>query len=591
MKTQEDGTQASPDTQSLGRRQFVKGAAGAATLGALAQWTPAFKIGPADAQASCATPPSFPAGIELYQQAFQNWSEAISVDSVWTAVPQTPNDVVTICNWAVQHGYLVRPRGSMHGWSPLTLAQQAACPGNILLVDTTQYLTAVSISTATSPATVTAQAGVTMDVLLQDLENAGLGVTACPAPGDITLGGALAIDGHGTAIPATGETLKPGMTYGSLSNLILSLTVVAWNASTNSYALTTFSRSNAAIKAFLTHVGRAFVVSATLQVGANYRLRCQSYVTIPATTLFAPQGSGGQTMASFLNSAGRVEAIWFPFTTTPWLKVWSLSPNQPWTSTQVTSPYNYSFSDDIPQDLSDLLSEILAGDAALTPSFGALQLSIVSAGLFFTWTYDLWGWSKNTLLYVKPTTLRVTANGYAVLTSRANIQGVINAFTTKYQALVASYQAQGLYPMNGPVEIRITGLDQPGDVAVSGAGSPQLSALRPRPDHPEWNVAVWFDILSVPGTPGSDSFYRDIEQWIYSTYSGSYASVRPEWSKGWAYTATAGWADPTMLGTTIPNGLTVGQPAGDNFAAAAATLDQYDPHRLFSSPLLNALFP
>ena len=62
-----------------------------------------------------------------------------------------------------------------------------------------------SISTATSPATVTAQTGVTMDVLLQDLENAGLGVTACPAPGDITLGGALAIDGHGTAIPATGE--------------------------------------------------------------------------------------------------------------------------------------------------------------------------------------------------------------------------------------------------------------------------------------------------------------------------------------------------------------------------------------------------
>jgi len=588
MKTQEDGTQASPE---LGRRQFVKGAAGAAALGALAQWTPAFRIGPADAQASCAVPPNFPSSIELYQQAYQNWSEAITVDSVWTAVPQTPNDVVTICNWAVQHGYLVRPRGAMHGWSPLTMAQQAACPSNILLVDTTQYLTAVTISTATSPATVTAQTGVTMDVLLQDLETAGFGVMACPAPGDITLGGALAIDGHGTAIPATGETLPAGMTYGSLSNLILSLTVVAWNSTTNAYALTTFTRTQPPIKAFLTHVGRAFVVSATLQVGANYRLRCQSYVTIPATTLFAPQGSSGQTIASFLSSAGRVEAIWFPFTTTPWLKVWSLAPTQPLTSTVVTSPYNYTFSDEIPVELSNLLSEIIAGDAALTPSFGALQLSIVQAGLLFTWTYDLWGWSKNTLLYVKPTTLRVTANGYAVLTSRANVQGVINAFVTEYQALVASYEAQGLYPMNGPVEIRVTGLDQTSDVEVTGAGSPQLSALRPRPDQTAWNVAVWFDILTVPGTPGSDAFYTAIEQWLYSTFTGSYAAVRPEWSKGWAFTTTAGWSNTTMLGTTIPYGLTVGQPAGDNFAAAAATLDEYDPYRLFSSPLLDALLP
>jgi len=178
-----------------------------------------------------------------------------------------------------------------------------------------------------------------------------------------------------------------------------------------------------------------------------------------------------------------------------------------------------------------------------------------------------------------------------VMTSRANVQRVINDFYNQYNSLMASYQAEGLYPMNGPVEIRITGLDQPSDVSVAGAGSPQLSALRPRPDQPSWNVAVWFDILTVPNTPGSAAFYQAIEQWIYSNYTGSYAAPRPEWSKGWAFTSTAGWSDPTMLGTTIPNGLTVGQPAGNNFATAVATLDQYDPHRLFSSPLINALFP
>src|SRR4029078_1654780 len=105
--------------------------------------------------------------------------------------------------------------------------------------------------------------------------------------------------------------------------------------------------------------------------------------------------------------------------------------------------------------------------------------------------YDIWGWSKNLQFYIKPTTLRVHENGYVVITSRANIQRVVNEFFTFFQAKVAAYQAQGLYPMNGPLEIRCSGLDKPTDVAISGATAPQLSAVRPRPDHPEWDVAVW----------------------------------------------------------------------------------------------------
>ena len=79
----------------------------------------------------------------------------------------------------------------------------------------------------------------------------------------------------------------------------------------------------------LVHLGRAFIVEARLQVGTNQRLRCQSRMDIAYTELFAPQGSGGRTFSSFLDSAGRVEAIWFPFTSFPWLKVWSLAPTKP----------------------------------------------------------------------------------------------------------------------------------------------------------------------------------------------------------------------------------------------------------------------
>jgi len=592
-----DSTQAvaagAASASGLQRRQFLSGAAKVAAVGAASGWLPVFRIGPNDARASCAAPSGFPSGISLYQQAFENWSREISVDNVWTCAPATPADVVTVVNWAKNNGYKARPRGHMHNWSPLTIAPgSGTCGGNVILVDTTQYLTGVSINTSSTPKKVTAQTGVSMEDLLTALEGAGLGLTATPAPGDLTLGGVLAIDGHGTAVPANGETPVSGKTYGSVSNLILSVTAVVWDSATSQYALRTFQRSDAACAALLAHVGRAFITEVTLQVGANQRLRCQSWFNVPVSELFATQGSSGRTFASYVYDTGRVEAIWYPFTDKPWLKVWSVAPNKPLFSRQVNSPYNYPFSDNLPQSFFDLAAQIVGGNGALTPSFGDLQYNITAAGLVTTFSYDIWGWSKNLLLYIKPTTERVTANGYAVLVNRSNIQRAINEFFVYFQAKVAAYQALGQYPMNGPVEIRVTGLDQTSEVVgVSGAVSPQLSALRPRPDHPEWDVAVWFDILTIPGTPDSNQFYREVEQWMISNYSGSYATLRPEWSKGWAYTNSAAWADSTMIGTTVPDLYRAGQPSGDNWDTAHTTLNTLDPYQVYSSPLLTALLP
>jgi FAD/FMN-containing dehydrogenase len=575
--------------RGLSRRQFLAASAGAAALGVF-EWTPIFQVPASSAQSTLTRPPKFPSTIPLYQQAFQNWSGEIVLENAWTCAPGSAADVVTLANWAYPVGYEIRARGMMHNWSPLVIPVDSN-GANLVLADTTRSLTAVSIDTSGSPSTVTAQTGVTMDVLLQDLENAGLGLTAHPAPGDVTIGGVLAIDGHGTAIPAQGETIIPGHTYGSVSNLILSLTAVVWSSAQSRYVLQTFDRSDAAIQPLLAHLGRSFVTEVTLQVGANTRLRCQSFTDVPASALFGEPGSSSQTFASYVQRSGRVETIWFPSTSAPWLKVWTVSPEKPLSSRQVDAPYNYVFADVIPKTLSTLIQDILDGDVAITPTFGQAELDIVTAGLLGTLTSDIWGWAKDLLLYVKPSTLRVTANGYAVLTKQASIQQVIFDFTTYYQSQVATYQAQGDYPMNGPVEIRVTGLDVPGDVEIASATSPQLSALRTRPDQPQWDVAVWFDILTLPGTPLSDQFYRDIEQWMFSHYTGSYAAVRPEWSKGWAYTDTAAWSDPTMLGTTIPNAVNAGQSAGDNWNSALATLDAYDPHRVFSNAFLNKFMP
>jgi len=572
----------------VSRRGFIAGAAGAAAL-ATVEWTPVFKIAAGADAATLPTPPSFPAGISLYQQAYRNWSGEIKVDAVWTCAPNTPADVVTLANWARANAYKVRPRGAMHGWTPLTVVHGASVD-RVILADTTQHLSSITI-TAGSPATITCGSGATMDNILQALQNAGLGWASYPAPGVLTIAGALAVNGHGAALPRTGETLISGSTYGSLSNLVTSLTAVVWDSATSRYVLKTFNRSDPAIKPLLTHLGRCFLTSVTLQAGANYRLRCQSWYNIPTTELFGPPGTSGRTFASYIASAGRVEAIWFPFTTTPWLKVWTPAASKPWFSRQVTSPYNYTFSDNVDQGTADFLAQVTLGNTAGTPSFGGLQLSIVQTGLIATGTWDIWGWSKDVLLYIRPTTLRLTEGGGAVITSRANIQRVVNEFTTWYSNRIAAYRALGKFPINGPVEIRCCGLDRPADVKVPSSGSPTLSSVRPRPDHPEWDTAIWLNVLGIPGTPDMFQFYREMEQWMMANYAGSYAAFRPEWSKGWAFTAAKPYTDTNVISSFLPSAYRAGVPTNDNWDSARAAFNAMDPARVFSNTFIDQLLP
>ncbi|WP_037605308.1 cholesterol oxidase substrate-binding domain-containing protein [Streptacidiphilus rugosus] len=570
----------------LSRRAFLGATAAGAALG-ISPWTPAFRVTPAEAATTA--PPNFPGSISVYQQAFRNWSGEIVLDPTWTCAPSSPNDVVTLANWAYAKGWRLRPRGMGHGWSPLL--EPSGASGNIVLVDTTQHLTAVTVNSG-SPASVTAQCGITMLNLLTALEGSGYGLTNTPAPGDLTLGGVLAIDGHGTSVPAQGESQVAGHTFGSVSNLVTSLTAVVWDSGSSAYVLKTFQRSDPDIGAFLVNLGRAFVTEATLRVGANVRLRCQSTYTTQVTDLFAPPASAGSnSFASLVKQSGRVETIWFPFTTVPWLKVWSVAPSKSWLSREVDSPFNYSFSDSVSSQESQYISDIVAGNVSVTPTFENLEMSIVGSGLITTGTWDIWGWAKNTQLYVKPTTLQVTANGYAMLCARSDLQRVVSEFYSYLSGQLATYKAAGQYPMNGPWEVRVTGLDHAADCGVPGAVEPLLSAIRPRPDQPQWDTAVWMDLLTIPGTPQSQKFYRETEQWALSNYTGSYAAVRAEWSKGWAYSGSAAWADPTVLGSTIPASFRAGQPGTANWDTALAVLDRYDPGRIYSNSFLDTLLP
>ncbi len=495
--------------EGLSRRRFV--GAGAALAAGAVGWDPLSGVWSWADAAVAGAPRGFPDGVAVSRRRFVNWAGAIEVDGVWTCAPRTPDEVVAVVNWAWRQRYRVRALGRAHGWSPLALAGTPSSRPRVLLVDTTAHLKRMRLP-ASGPAAVIAQAGATMEDLLGFLERAGLGLVAHPAPGDLTVGGVVAIDGHGTAIPAHGEHRARGETFGSVSNLVLSLTAVVWSERHRRYVLRSFDRNDPASAGLLAHLGRALVTSVTLRAAPMRHLRCVSHTDIPAGELFAAPGGAGRTFASFLEASGRVEAIWYPFTETPWLKVWTVSPRRPGSSRIVRAPYNYPFSDTLTDAQQRAIAHGVLADPSQAVALGQASYAQTVAGLGAERSGDIWGAAKDLLLYVRPSTLRVTANGYAILTRRRDVQRVIHEFTDRYREVVARYRARDLYPLNMPVEIRVTGLDHPRDSGIDGAQPALLSALAPRAGRPEWDVAVWLDILSFPGTPAADRAYRDIER-------------------------------------------------------------------------------
>jgi hypothetical protein len=288
----------------------------------------------------------------------------------------------------------------------------------------------------------------------------------------------------------------------------------------------------------------------------------------------------------FIEEAGGVEAIWFPFTDNPWLKYWSATEARPAGSRLVTEPYNYPFSDLIPLPVADLAGQALR-DGSVTPEFNAAEYSAALGGLNGLDATDIWGPAMNTQLYIRSTTLRFDENGYGVTCRREDVQRVLHLFFAKYRTLLGEHTARNEYPMNGPVEVRACGLDDPEHVGIKDAQSSALACTAPRPDHPEWDTVVWLNLLTQPGTPGEYAFYREMERWTIATFDGTWAHARPEWSKGWAFSADAGWSDEKTLRQTIPALVSAGKPHDHGFHWAMRRLDEHDPHRILSNDFLD----
>jgi FAD/FMN-containing dehydrogenase len=558
-------------SRTLSRRRFL-GSAGAAAAGLwLAQ----------SGLARAAAPPGpggFPGGIDVYRETYENWSGEIHVPNVWTCAPRSASDVVAVANWAVRNGFRVRPRGMRHNWSPLTIPAGADTE-RVLLVDTTRFLNRVEVR---SRGAVAVQTGATIAVLLQAMRDEGLGFMSVPSTGEITVGGVLAVGGHGSSLPARGESGGPSRSYGSLSNRVASLRAVVWDRRGGRFVLRRFERTDPDVGPFLAHLGRAFLTDVTLQGEPHRNVRCESLVDVPARELMGMPGSGGRTYASLVEPSGQAEVIWYAFTDNPWVKVWTPEATRPASSREVTGPYNYPFSDNLPAELASLADRMVTTSAWLTPAFGRSMYAATVAGLEAYRALDLWGASKDVFMYVRPTTIRVSEFGIAVLTRRRDLQRVIAEFSSEYARRLEAEARQGRYPVSVGLQFRSTGLDQPEYSGVDGARPPTLSALAPRAERPEWDTAVWFNLLSFPDTAGADAFKAGLERWAVRHFAGSFATVRPEWSKGWAFTSRGAWSDGAAMSRRIPASF-------EGWDDAVATLERYDPHRVFSNSLLDVL--
>lgn len=546
-------------------------------------------------------PSNFPPDIPLKEITFINWSLAIEVPHVLKAIARTPEDVATLANWAKDNKYKIRASGHSHNWSPMVIANDANT-AQVLLVDVSQLNGLIRFDRQNLTATF--GIGTTVEQateLLQNLDNKG--ASQAPgyswqnftAPGALSLGGVLAIGAHGTGLPFDNQSQPLN---GTMSNLVVSFKAVVTDADgphPDEYVIKEFQRSDTDAAAFLVHLGRAFLTEVTMKVIPNYYLEVANHYP-QADDLFQPPGNSlsDDAIASLLDKYGRVEVIWFPFTGEPWVKTWQRLPAL--TQQPVSGPYNYPWANDISLETNAKIKESLFTLPSLTPLFGKSQLGL--SQLFAPATLVLQGTSRDLLLYVQDTTLRVTAIGYAVQLRREQVQEAAHLFYTKYQKLLEKYRDDksffypfGKYPVNGPVELRWTTMDVASELGIAGSQPPALSVCHSvRPNDPSLDTVFWIDALTIPGTEFSNDFFVELEKWLTAQWGTAVSNVmRPEWSKGWAYTQDHGaWTNQEILTSAIP--AHYNQPAGQQpFTWAKETLAKYDAHHIYTNHLLDVL--
>jgi hypothetical protein len=413
-----------------------------------------------------------------------------------------------------------------------------------------------------------------------------------PAPGSLTLGGILAIGGHGTSVP-TEANPGPGL-MGCISNLVADMVLVAWDTTQEEYTLQHWYRaqSSVPVSAFLVHLGRAFITAVTLIPVPNYYMQVTSDFPDMADVMADPNSKPVPPSAfgTLLDEFGRIEVIWFPYQEKDKDKAW-VQRGQQFATRQgppAEDPFNWM---KVPEWLSNGFRNGLHSDPSGTPGLQRWALDVTQKNAART----LNGTAPQREIWVLDDTMLMSACGYTVQLPRGEVQAALHAFHLQFTSMLADFEGNKdpmlRYPVNGPVEIRCTTIDYQDDLKLGPNAKAPALAMTHSVDPKNGNDTVlWVEVLTFPGTPGSGPFFAALEEWMRDTWiKGTNWVLRPEWSKGWAYTESGPWTDTWVMGTWIPS---VYEEASDgmNFAYAKQALADADPHKLFHNSFLDGIF-
>ncbi|MBU6244116.1 MAG: FAD-binding protein [Actinomycetales bacterium] len=527
-------------------------------------------------------PDGFPADVPVERRSVENWSRMIAVHDVLTAIPETEEQALAVVRWAADAGYRVRPIGAFHTWAPI-LAERAE---GIVLVDQSRLTGLVGFDLEPVPCA-TFRCGTTLAEatrLLESIDNGG----RAQAPGwawpdypgipDVTIGGMLAIGAHGAGIRlrADQEDL-----FGTMSNLILAFRAIVSDGDT--YVVRDFRRQDPQAAAFLVHLGNAFLLQVTLRVVPNCFLGrrveypdWQEVFAEPSAELPA------RSMQAMVEEHGRVQQLWFPFTTTPIVQHFTEEPEP--AGEAVTEPLTVRLSPDLPAAFSTAFTSTLAHLPWLTP---LVERTTLAEMRHLSPPGHAWhGTSGNMLLYVQHDTLRVISLAYAILVRRDEVQSAVHALGHQFGQMLHAYARAGLEPINSCLEFRVTDVDRAEALGVPGATPALLSPARPLPGSNAERV-IWFDLVTTPGAPNYLQFYAEFEQWLWSRFDAP-GALRAEWSKAWAVSASGPWTNREIIDRVLRSY----DPDG-SLATVRDLRDawrSHDAQGVFGSPFISGVF-